>query len=386
MLVPQPRDRKFRVGGEGKESNLPTPVERRTPGLEFWRLRNLTGTSSEQFQVISFSFLASITAWRQRNGSGLRPPLTGVRPGAYTRPGGPPMRILGAIAFVLWTLSPAAAVDITACNQGVPAGQVGVLQNDLDCSGQPSSTDGVWIERGGTLDLNGRTIVGAPFAIQPNGGIRAAVHCRLGRRCEGSPIVCRPGRGRCTVTSSTGTGHVISNTGINSERHLDVSHVQVSGGGYVVAGDGKLRAVDLQVSGGGTVAGDKALLTDVSVVGANSFGIFMTKRIRGTNVTVTGCGNAGLSSANGRLTGLVATGNGVSPSSHINGGGVHGGRWRLTDSTVTGNQANFANPPASYPVDVLTVKRPVLVGTTCDHSAMLTGSVPYVSWGVCSSD
>src|SRR5260370_368015 len=42
---------------------------------------------------------------------------------------------LVSLAIVCFLLSPARAVDITACGQLVPAGQTGMLQTDLDCGG-----------------------------------------------------------------------------------------------------------------------------------------------------------------------------------------------------------------------------------------------------------
>jgi len=70
-----------------------------------------------------------------------------------------------------------------------------------------------------------------------------------------------------------------------------------------------------------------------------------------------------------RLTGLTATNN--------TGFGVYSrGRIVLKSSTVTGSP--------SY--DLVSVRRPVLVGTTCDHSGIDTGDVVTETWGVCASD
>ena len=87
-------------------------------------------------------------------------------------------------AALLWTMLlvpfiayPAGAVDITACGQLVPDGQIGVLQVDLDCGGafntcfadpalacakDPACTDtgcgGLMLRNGATLEMNGHTV------------------------------------------------------------------------------------------------------------------------------------------------------------------------------------------------------------------------------------
>lgn len=63
------------------------------------------------------------------------------------------------------------------------------------------------------------------------------------------------------------------------------------------------------------------------------------------------------------------------------GAGIFADRCRLTDSTVTGNF------DGSAPVDLLTKRRPLLVTTTCDRSAVVPVSgPPTASWGVCTND
>src|SRR5262245_61121520 len=86
-----------------------------------------------------------------------------------------------AVAIVLSLVRTAGAVDITACDQEVPAGEVGVLTTDLDCGWPaPPGSYGVEIGKSATLDLQGHTIRGAQWAV----------YC--------------PERGRCSVTSTTG--------------------------------------------------------------------------------------------------------------------------------------------------------------------------------------
>src|SRR5207249_8114063 len=52
--------------------------------------------------------------------------------------------------------NPGWAIDILSCGEMVPAGDVGVLQADLTCSGV-----GVEVDEMATLQLNGHSITGA---------------------------------------------------------------------------------------------------------------------------------------------------------------------------------------------------------------------------------
>jgi hypothetical protein len=65
----------------------------------------------------------------------------------------------------------AAAFDVTLCYQTVPAGQVGILRNDLLCDG--SGGPNVNISRGGTLELNGHTIDGGYIGVSSYPGGQA---------------------------------------------------------------------------------------------------------------------------------------------------------------------------------------------------------------------
>jgi hypothetical protein len=71
-----------------------------------------------------------------------------------------------ALGIVLSLAGIAGALDITACDTAVPAGEVGVLTVDLDCGPNtvPDSY-GVELARNATLDLQGHTITGAQWAV-----------------------------------------------------------------------------------------------------------------------------------------------------------------------------------------------------------------------------
>jgi len=142
---------------------------------------------------------------------------------------------------LLWTMLlvpfiayPARAIDITACGQVVPDGQIGVLQTDLDCGGtyntcfadaalacaaDPACTDtgcgGVMLRNGATLEMNGHTVA--------NGIVLCPY--RVSRRC-----------------SVVGPGIIAGGYGLLSQVNLSVS------GGLDVHG-GHSGIVALKVKG-----------------------------------------------------------------------------------------------------------------------------------------
>lgn len=293
---------------------------------------------------------------------------------------------------LLWTMllvpfiaCPAGAVDITACGQLVPDGQIGVLQVDLDCGGafntcfadpalacakDPACTDtgcgGLMLRNGATLEMNGHTVANG-IVLCPYG---------VSRNC-----------------SVVGPGIIAGGYGLFAQINLSAS------GGLDVHG-GQSGIVALK---------GKAFLQDVTVSGvSNNYGIVVYRRLRLVNVTsnnnqvgvfayngpVIGSGlttnnnhGAGVQSY-GRLnvTGLMATGNGE--DTEYTGGGVvdQVGSVRLENSVVTGN---FSGSSFSQlkPLDVYTKKRPRLIDTTCDHSGIfIYQGTNLVPWGVCSQD
>ena len=74
-------------------------------------------------------------------------------------------RTVSILAPLLLAAATAAhAVDITACHQTVPRGEVGILQADLDC-GDGSGGPNVTVEGGARLLLNGHTISAGVYGI-----------------------------------------------------------------------------------------------------------------------------------------------------------------------------------------------------------------------------
>jgi hypothetical protein len=133
---------------------------------------------------------------------------------------------------------------------------------------------------------------------------------------------------------------------------LDVTNVSVDSLGFGVSAK-KISANGLTV----TTARQDCILGD---------------RLRGTNVTVSGCATGISLTGSARVTGLDARGNVTV--------GITARAVRLEDSTVTGNMFLGA------PLDLLTRRMPRLVNTTCDVSRQFTGDAVGPTWGVCASD
>ena len=172
--------------------------------------------------------------------------------------------------FASWMLigvlaSSAHAFDVTGCGQLVPAGQVGVLQADLDCSAtsgncfddpargcarDPGCTDaqcpGVVVRKDATLQMNGHTVA--------NGVVLCADSCAV-----------------------VGPGTVVGGFGVASMKNLTVS------GGLDVH-DGAI----------GIAATRNAIVSDATVTGvAHNWAIWGNWNLRVANVTANGNGNRG---------------------------------------------------------------------------------------------
>ena len=108
--------------------------------------------------------------------------------------------------------------------------------------------------------------------------------------------------------------------------------------------------------------------------------------IRAEDITVSGCGGAGVDAFTGRVTLKRAsiTGNGHTPIPGSGSGGVIGTKLSLIDVVATGNQAGPLLAPAGTPMDVFAAKKPRLRNSTCEHSGTM-GNYD-TAWGVCSAD
>ena len=226
---------------------------------------------------------------------------------------------IAALGVVLLLATGAAALDITACDTEVPAGDVAVITTDLDCGPNtvPDSY-GIELESGATLDLQGHTITGAQWAV----------YC--------------PGPRTCTVTSTSGTGTLTgAEAGIwTPESKVVVSNVHFADNEYGISNN------------------PKTTLTDVSFAG-NGFAL-TTRSLFATNVSITGSCDAAycFDLGRGRIDGLVTTTVGaanviqVTRSVDVRNASMSGGagqigivarRIRIRDSVVTGHDVDLAS-------------------------------------------
>jgi hypothetical protein len=205
------------------------------------------------------------------------------------------IRRLGLLVFALSLATVAEAVDITGCDQEVPAGEIGVLTTDLDCSWdtEPESY-GVELGRSATLDMQGHSITGPQWAV----------YC--------------PGPGRCTVTSTSTTPGTLTGAeaGIwTPNSKIVVSNVRFVGNQYGISNN------------------PKTTLTDVSFED-NGFAL-TTRSLRATNVSVTGTCAAAycLDIGRGRIDGLVTN---TTDSANV----IQVARSiKVTDASMTGSPA-----------------------------------------------
>jgi hypothetical protein len=265
------------------------------------------------------------------------------------------MHAASRLAFgMILTLAPVTeAVDLSSCDSEVPAGQLGVLTADLDCSlNTAEGSYGVELGRNATLDMQGHTITGSQWAV----------YC--------------PGPGRCTVTSTTGTPGTLTGAeaGIWSPTSkVEASHVQIIANQYGISNN------------------PKTTLADVTFMD-NGFAL-TTRSLKAANVTVMGhcdrgyCMDLGKGSIDGLVTadtGASATVLQVSAKIKVNNATMTGSPGqvailasgiRISNSGVTGHGIDLA----SRSLRILNV--------TCDHSRRFgkDGSV-IGNWGVCASD
>jgi hypothetical protein len=244
------------------------------------------------------------------------------------------------------------AVDITACGQTIHPREIGVLQNDLTCSG---GGVGVRLENGAVLDLGGHTIT---LGLSTS----TAVECLA--RCS----VLGPGT---LTTNSLGHGGGIVST---AKGRIVVTGVQLSG--FVIP----IHAPFARVTFTDSTIQDSALGVDVRRIDVEDVTIAtdpggtcisgFTGRVRGTNLALSGCSTGIYVGKVVDLTGLTWAGGSI--------GVLTGKRVKLVDSSVTG--ASVA--------DVVSGRLPRLVNTACDRSARLDDGIidTAVSWGVCAND
>src|SRR5262245_22866919 len=202
------------------------------------------------------------------------------------------------VLIVALAASTAPAVEITACGQVVPAGQIGELRANLHCmvARDPfqASAQGVFLERDATLDLNGFTITG----------------------------------------DGTGSGIQCAGCSVNGPGEITNFDVAIAGAG------GRVRIQNLVARGnrngllykaGRVIDLVNVVMSDNAELGISARG----GRLRGRDVEASRNGIAGVWGPAVKLVRLTAVGNGP-------GGGVYANSFRrqtvrLVGCTITGN-------------------------------------------------
>jgi hypothetical protein len=245
------------------------------------------------------------------------------------------------------------AVDVTSCGQTLHPGEVGVLQNDLTCN----TGTGVRLENGAVLDLGGHTLT-----IQL--GSFTAVECLARCSVLGAGRLTRVGAGPSGAASSR-KARGESSTGLD----LDGFAVGIQAPfARITLTDTIIQNVYLGVEGHRLDIDDVTIAT---VVDSNTTCLTgFTGRIRGQDLSLSGCGTGIQVGRAVDLTRLTWAGGGV--------GVITEKRVKLVDSSVTGGSI----------VDVASGRLPRLLGTTCDHSFRVDseGHITAEPWGVCGSD
>ncbi len=238
------------------------------------------------------------------------------------------LRRLAALGLVLGTVTSAPAIDVTECGQTIGRSEVGQLQQDLDCHATGlDPARGIFLQRGATLELNGHTITGdgSGFGIQVGGRRRDLV------AIDGPGVI---------------TNFFVGITGVSTR--LRVRHVVAHHNRY---------GFEFKVS-------KRIEMTSVAM-NDNEFGItgrgvgFVGQDIEARRNSSVGVSIAGPAS----LTRLVATGNGEGGGLSAAPPGGNPRRFRIIDSTITGNNGLGAG------YDVLATSGVKLVNSTCDRGA-----------------
>ena len=263
------------------------------------------------------------------------------------------VKLAVSCGLVLVLSAPAAALDITACGQTVPAGETGVLTGDVGCA--LSDFVGVGLEEGATLELNG---------FRLGGGDNIGVHCRH-RSC----MISGPG----TIYGGDWIAVVLED-GVR----LAVNDVTISGADVGILG-GATPDSHTRVNATNTVienslqwalSASKLLAEGFTVTGTgqNSLYAVATLSLRGTLIDVSNNDAVGIFTRKLKATNLTANGN-----TRV---GVDARTIKLEDSTLTGNNAAGAG------IDVRSLRKPRLINTTCGRSADNDGA----TWAVCAND
>jgi hypothetical protein len=297
---------------------------------------------------------------------------------------------LSLLVLLVCAVSTAGAVDITACGQNVPNGEIGDLVGSLDCTGTVGhcadtpelecTTDDTCFDAGdnagcityavrmgtkSTLRMHGFSIVGGPFGGNNLQRIDYGVLCR-GRNC-----VVEGGGGTLETFGHAGIWHWGGGS-------ITVSAITFQDLGRAVTASflgRKMIISDLTAHGGGIMSSGNVVATNVNLIHVplpspcESAPAIYGRKVTGSNVTATY-----VQAARGiDVVGLTVD---ASPSCS-DGVYVQKGRVRLTDSSITGAPR----------FDIVSRTRPQLVNTVCGTSGRIRGDLPTdETWGVCAND
>src|SRR5262249_43335543 len=238
------------------------------------------------------------------------------------------------------------ALDISSCDQSVPANDTGVLQTDLACSAQT----GVTLGQGATLQMNGHSITDDLNTLGYLGVYCSGGRCRIEGPGELSMFAIALNMGRGTMELSG----------------LDL-HDNVDG---AVVGTFRVVANNVNCHDNTECLVARSLrATGFTATGHNTAAITVSKSIRGSDSSGSNNARGGIIPRRFSLTDLTATGNGY-PALVASGGGT------LTDSTLTGNGMVAGG------VDLATEGRPRNQNTTCGQSSDQHGGTR----GICTND
>jgi len=269
------------------------------------------------------------------------------------------MRAIAAILTLLAAACPVLAVDISAPGVTVLAGDVGILQADLQCD----DAVGVHLQSGATLDLNGHVLDGCSVSVAtPTQTIPQRISVR------------GPGEIRNAVYG------VHLRTGVLRIRDVVIDDCRsgILGSGDFGDGPSTVKA------------------TNVTVTGSEFAGIQATK-VKARNVTTSDNGLVGTFPGGGIVGWGGVSGKEVTASNNGGEGVFSLGRTKLKDSTVTGNAYSgvygvkvtvvgstvTGNATSNPGGDVVSGYAPVVKTTTCGTSLHSDG---LTTWGVCAGD
>jgi hypothetical protein len=265
-------------------------------------------------------------------------------------------RLALVLAVLAWMPVPAGALDIpgdpSSCGMQISRGDPGVLQGDLDCTGEPGPS-AVTLGPGARLLLNGHRITGARVH---DVSCEAAVPART-----------------CVIE---GPGELTgSRYGLFTSERARVENVVIHG-----------NDVGIYSSYGDVSHASRLDLTGVVIRDNTGDGVRGGTKLYATDTTIENNGGVGTTSwGPSRLVRTTITGNGST--------GIVTGRYHdfyelyfytrhqlvLVDSTVTGNGLGDGSG------DLLSGRKPRLLRTTCGTSGNPTvAGTP--TWGVCTGD